>query len=129
MTVQSAANRSDEPAGADTGKSGSWQGAELRQGEPAKEEAAGAMVAFLTRFGVGDFSTEPQQHEVPRHFDPHGQTRACESGSNEADPVDTLEAETSPVRTAAKTNATTGQNGRGDVNRLEFSTNEACTTK
>ncbi len=102
---------SDEPTGAEGGKSGSLQGAAFRQGRSTKVFAEGAAVG-LACFGDGLALGEPQQHEAPWHRTPQWQFRACEAASNEA-VSETLDALASPARRQASATATAGQGRSG----------------
>jgi hypothetical protein len=79
----SAATLKYDPSGAERGAIGSPQGAEFKQGFLARSAWFG--VATFNK-GFGRVLSDPQQHEAPRHFEPHLQALACDSASNIAEP-------------------------------------------
>ena len=94
----------DAPTGVEGGKIGSRQGAEFRQGFSTCGMPE-VWTSALTGLGSAGFDLlEPQQHEVPRHFEPHLQACAWASASNGSEP-EMLDARASPRHAPAANTA------------------------
>ena len=107
--MPNAATFPDDPAGAEGGEIGSWQGAEFRHGL-SNGLIRGVDVDGVEATGLGESSDfgEPQQHDAPRHFGPHLQALAWESASNGC-ATDTVAARLSPPIAQASTSAIAGE--------------------